>query len=156
MKKKVLELSEKFRNRAIDRRTFIQRVVLAAGGVAAAGEALKKLGFDPGLIREARASDECEIVTEDLTYPSGTDTVNAYLARPAQDGPFPTMIVIHEIFGLSEFTKAVARLFACNGYLALAPELPECCGVCSRTASMLSGCWTRLKPASPGSRTTSR
>ncbi len=127
MKKKVLELTQKFRNGTINRRTFIQKVVLAAGGVAAAGEALRKLGFDPGLIREARAS-ECEIVTEDLTYPSGNETVNAYLARPAQDGPFATMIVIHEIYGLSEFTKAVARLFACNGYLALAPELPECCG----------------------------
>jgi carboxymethylenebutenolidase len=123
----LLELSERYRNGIINRRTFIQKVVLAAGGAVAAGEALRTLGFGPGLIKEARAG-ECDIVTEDLMYPSGTDTVNAYLAKPAREGPFPTMIVIHEIFGLTEFAKAVARLFACQGYLALAPELPECCG----------------------------
>ena len=125
--KALLELSERYRKGTINRRTFIQKVVLTAGGAVAAGEALRKLGFGPGLIREARAGN-CDIVTEDLTYPSGEDTVTAYLARPTEDGPFPTMIVIHEIYGLTEFAKAVARLFACNGYLALAPELPECCG----------------------------
>ena len=125
--KALLELSERYRNGTINRRTFIQKVVLTAGGAVAAGEALRKLGFGPGLIREARAGN-CGIVTEDLTYPSGQDTVTAYLARPTEGEPFPTMIVIHEIYGLSEFAKAVARLFACNGYLALAPELPECCG----------------------------
>jgi carboxymethylenebutenolidase len=35
------------------------------------------------------------------------------------------MIVIHEIYGLSDFAKAVARLLAQHGYLALAPEFPE-------------------------------
>src|SRR5262249_2531120 len=115
--KALLELSERYRSGTINRRTFIQKVVLAAGGAVAAGEALKKLGFGPGLIREARAG-KCDIVTEDLTYPSGQDTVTAYLAKPTEGEPFPTMIVIHEIYGLSDFAKAVARLFACNGYLA--------------------------------------
>lgn len=124
MKKSIVELSEKFRKGQINRRDFIQRVVLSAGGIVAAGQVLEKLGFDPGIVREARAG-ETKIVTMDLTYLSGEDTVIAYLAKPASKGPFPTMIVIHEIFGLSEFAKDVARLFARTGYLALAPEFPE-------------------------------
>jgi carboxymethylenebutenolidase len=80
------------------------------------------MGFEPALIQEAQAQ-QVQIIAEEITFPSGNETVNAYLARPAQGGPFPTMIVIHEIFGLSQFTRDVARLFARNGYLALAPEL---------------------------------
>src|SRR5712692_12113452 len=122
--KSLLELSEEFRKGLINRRAFLQKVVLSAGGVVAAGHLLHKLGFDQELIGEARA-DGPPILEMDVTYPSEDGEVNAFLARPAQGGPFPTMTVIHEIFGLSEFVKEVARLFARTGYLALAPALPE-------------------------------
>jgi carboxymethylenebutenolidase len=121
-KKSLQELSESFRRGLLDRRDFIQRVVLSAGGAVAASQVLSKMGFEPALIQEAQAQ-QVQIIAEEITFPSGNETVNAYLARPAQGGPFPTMIVIHEIFGLSQFTRDVARLFARNGYLALAPEL---------------------------------
>jgi carboxymethylenebutenolidase len=124
MKKSLIELSQSFRRGQINRRDFIQRVVLSAGGAVAAGHVLKKMGFDSALIREAKAG-ESKIVTMDLTYPSPDGKVDAYLAKPAAEGRFPTMIVIHEIFGLSEFAKDVARLFARSGYLALAPHFPE-------------------------------
>jgi carboxymethylenebutenolidase len=124
MKNTVLELSERFRKGLINRRDFIQAVVISAGGVVAAGDVLEKLGFDSGLIREARGATN-DIDTFDLTYPSGEDMVTAYLAKPRGEGPFPSMIVIHEIYGLSDFAKDVARLFAQCGYLALAPEFPE-------------------------------
>jgi carboxymethylenebutenolidase len=124
MEKSLLALSEKFRTGLIKRRDFIQRIIFMAGGVVAAGHLLKKLGFDSALIREAQGQ-ESNIVTMDLTYRSGNDTVKAYLAKPEGEGPSPSMIVIHEIFGLSEFAKDVARLLARNGYLALAPEFPE-------------------------------
>ncbi len=124
MEKSLVELSERFRKGQVNRREFIQRVVLLSGGVAAAGHLLKQLGFDSSLIREAQAS-ESKIETMDLTFPSGDEKVEAYLARPVGPGPFRTMIVIHETFGLSEFIKDVARLFARNGYLALAPHFTE-------------------------------
>ncbi len=123
-KKSLLELSEDFRKGLINRRAFLQKVVLSAGGIVAAGHLLKQLGFDKELIGEARAGDP-PILEMDVTFPSGNGEVNAFLARPAQGGPFPTMIVIHEIFGLSGFVKEVARLFARTGYLALAPAFPE-------------------------------
>ncbi len=124
MDKSLLELSDKFRTGQVNRREFIQRIVVLAGGAAAAVPLLKQLGFDSGLIREASAQDS-KIETMELDFQSGDETVHAYLAKPVGPGPFPTMIVIHEIFGLSEFIKDVARLMARNGYLALAPHFTE-------------------------------
>src|SRR5260370_11062757 len=121
-KQMVAVLSESFRQGLRNRRDFIQKVVLSAGGAFAAGHVLGRLGYEPELIREARAENQ-QIVTMDVSYPSGDQTVSAYLAKPAGEGPFPTMIVIHEIFGLTAFAKDVARLFARSGFLALAPEL---------------------------------
>jgi hypothetical protein len=53
MDKSLIELSEKFRTGQVNRREFIQRVVVLAGGAAAAAPLLRQLGFDSGLIREA-------------------------------------------------------------------------------------------------------
>jgi carboxymethylenebutenolidase len=49
--------------------------------------------------------------------------VQAYLSRPDTSEPGPAVVVLHEIFGLVEHTKDVARRFAREGYVALAPDL---------------------------------
>jgi len=124
MDKSLIELSEKFRHGQVNRREFIQRVVVLAGGAAAAAPLLHQLGFDSGLIREANALGS-NIETMDVEFPSGGDLIPAYLAKPVGPGPFRTMIVIHEIYGLSNFIRDVARLIARNKYLALAPCFSE-------------------------------
>lgn len=47
----------------------------------------------------------------------------AYRAMPAQGGPFPTVLVVQEIFGVHEHIKDICRRLAKEGYLAVAPEL---------------------------------
>jgi len=47
----------------------------------------------------------------------------AYFARPQGAGPFPTVVVIEEIFGVHEYIKDTCRRLAKLGYLAVAPEL---------------------------------
>jgi carboxymethylenebutenolidase len=42
---------------------------------------------------------------------------------PAQGGPFPTVLVVQEIFGVHEHIKDLCRRFAKAGYYAIAPEL---------------------------------
>ncbi len=49
--------------------------------------------------------------------------LNGYLARPAGDGPFPALVVIHEAFGLNDDIRSIARRFAEEGYLVLAVDL---------------------------------
>jgi len=46
-----------------------------------------------------------------------------YLAVPAGSGPWPGVIVIHELFGLNADIRAHAGRLAAQGYLALAPDL---------------------------------
>lgn len=51
------------------------------------------------------------------------DNVSGYLARPAEEGPAPAVIVIQEWWGLNDQIKSVADRFAAAGYLAFAPDL---------------------------------
>jgi len=50
-------------------------------------------------------------------------TMHAYQALPAGTGPFPGIIVIHEIFGLNDNIRDIAQRFAREGYAALAVDL---------------------------------
>jgi carboxymethylenebutenolidase len=49
--------------------------------------------------------------------------LDAYLVRPEGDGPFPSVVVIHEIFGLNDNIRDIARRLADHGYVALAVDL---------------------------------
>ncbi|MFH0769014.1 MAG: dienelactone hydrolase family protein [Chloroflexota bacterium] len=51
------------------------------------------------------------------------DIISGYMARPLGSGSYPGVIVIHEVFGLVEHTKELARKFAAHGYIAIAPDL---------------------------------
>ncbi len=63
------------------------------------------------------------MVKRELSFPSGKSTLPAFYARPEGSGPFPAVVVIHEIFGLNESTRNVAQRFAEAGYAALAVDL---------------------------------
>ena len=49
--------------------------------------------------------------------------IPAYYARPKGTGPFPTVLVVQEIFGVHEHIKDICRRFGKQGYLAVAPAL---------------------------------
>ena len=59
-----------------------------------------------------------------IHYPSQDGTqINASLSRPAAAGRYPGVVVIMEAFGLIEHIQDVARRFAEQGYIALAPDM---------------------------------
>ena len=57
------------------------------------------------------------------SFQSGRRQLEGYIARPEGDGPFPGIVVIHEIYGLNENMKDITRRFAAQGYVALAVDL---------------------------------
>ena len=61
--------------------------------------------------------------TRDVEYKTGNDSIKAYLAEPGDNEKHSAVIVIHEIFGLDDYTKSVAERFANKGYIAFAPDL---------------------------------
>lgn len=54
---------------------------------------------------------------------AGGDTVTAYIAFPERPDAAPAMIVIHEIYGLSDWVRSVADDFAGSGYVAITPDM---------------------------------
>ncbi|MCZ6708162.1 MAG: dienelactone hydrolase family protein, partial [Chloroflexi bacterium] len=62
-----------------------------------------------------------------LTFPAASGRpMRAYLATPDdQTQPSPSVIVIHEFFGLNDDIRRIARRFAEAGYAALAPDLHD-------------------------------
>ncbi|MEM3670255.1 MAG: dienelactone hydrolase family protein [Thermoprotei archaeon] len=59
-----------------------------------------------------------------MTTFQGSDCqLEGYISKPKSPGPWPAVIVIHEIFGLVDHTKDVADRFASQGYVAVAPNL---------------------------------
>jgi carboxymethylenebutenolidase len=65
-----------------------------------------------------------DIRSDMIRYPSQDGTqINAYFSRPAAVGRYPGVVVIMEAFGLIEHIKDIARRFAEQGYLAIAPDM---------------------------------
>ncbi len=49
--------------------------------------------------------------------------VHAFVVYPESKQKAPVVLVIHEIFGLSDWARSVADQLAANGYIAIAPDL---------------------------------
>src|SRR5438552_12722174 len=64
-----------------------------------------------------------DIHAEYVKFPSGRDTITAYLAYPERKDPAPAVVVIHEIFGMSDFIRQTAEQLAKDGFVAIAPDL---------------------------------
>ncbi len=66
---------------------------------------------------------QLKITTENLVIDNGELKIDSYLAIPKQEGIFPGVIVIQEIFGVNDHIRDVTRRFAQQGYVAIAPAI---------------------------------
>ena len=108
-------------------------------------------GCQPGAVEvdgtcEVAASDQnAEIfdATELASITAERTTVGdapGYLARPADDGPYPAVVMIHEWWGLNENIERMAEILAGHEYVVFAVDLYDGdVATDSETASRLSG-----------------
>src|SRR5213075_1973212 len=109
--------------RAVDGGARRWKAVQVGGGVAVLAGVLFAL---PNLQRPpppSTALHRADIHAEYVKFPSGRDTITAYLAYPERKDPAPAVVVIHEIFGMSDFIRQTAEQLAKDGFVAIAPDL---------------------------------
>jgi len=118
---RVFDLYDEYCHGRIDRRQFFER----AGAVAVTGVAMAS-ALIPNYAdaQEVLFTDE-RIKANWINYPSpggSSGEMRGYLVQPEAEGPFPSVLVMHENRGLNPYIKDVARRFAVAGFLALAPD----------------------------------
>jgi carboxymethylenebutenolidase len=72
---------------------------------------------------ETITTDTRGLEAGEVKIPVSDGEMPAYRAMPNAGGPFPTILVVQEIFGVHEHIKDICRRLAKLGYLAVAPEL---------------------------------
>jgi carboxymethylenebutenolidase len=95
------------------RRAFVQTGV--GSGFAAA--------VMPAMGQEVIKTDSEGLSVGEVTIMVGDFKMPAYVAKPEGKTKLPVVLVVSEIFGVHEHIADVARRFAKQGYLAIAPEL---------------------------------
>ncbi len=121
MDKKVLDLYDKYSHGLLDRREFLKKLSIIAGGIMAANTLLTVLESSSARA-DLVSKDDPRLFTEDIKYKGATGDIRASLARPKGNAKVPGVIVIHENRGLTAHIADVTRRVALDGFLALAPD----------------------------------
>ena len=97
----------------LSRRDFV-RTALGVGFAAAAG---------PVIAQTVVQTSADGLLAGEVQIESGGQKIPVYRAQPKGKTDLAVVLVVSEIFGVHEYIADVARRFAHQGYLALAPDL---------------------------------
>ena len=118
MSPEIHDLYEEYARGAMDRRQFLGKLAMLAGGTAALLPALES----GRAMAQVVPKDDPRLETGYIKYPGETGEVRAYSARPKGGAKLAGVIVIHEHRGLNPHTEDVARRAALEGFMAIAPD----------------------------------
>jgi len=121
MDQKVIDLYGEYAQALIDRREFLRRLSVLAGGIVAANALLPLLENNYAKA-EVVPKDDPRLYIEHIKYPGATGEVRAYVVRPKGDEKLPGVVVIHENRGLHPYIEDVARRIGLEGFLTIAPD----------------------------------
>jgi carboxymethylenebutenolidase len=121
MDQKIIGLYNDYSHGLLDRREFLKKLSILAGGAAAA-HALLPILENSYAKAEVVPKDDPRLQTDNITYPGATGDVRAHFARPKGDEKLPGVVVIHENRGLNPHIEDVTRRFALEGFLAIGPD----------------------------------
>ena len=122
--RRIYDLYDEYCHSSMTRREFLHKAsaitVLGVSGLAMAQSLLPRYAQ-----AQTISFTDDRIKANYLDYPSPGGTsgeMRAYVVQPTTEGPHPSVIVIHENRGLNPYIEDVARRFATQGFLAIAPD----------------------------------
>lgn len=122
---KIYELYDEYAHSKMERREFFARAAAVAVVGSLTGLQMAKLLLPDYVSAQEVSFTDSRIKANYVEYDSpggNSGKMKGYLVRPAGDGPFPAVLVVHENRGLNPYIKDVARRLAVEGFLALAPD----------------------------------
>ena len=127
------------------RREFLRRMAIIGGGAVVGGTLLSGLACgaetptattspNPTMVPttivvptpgpgETVSPDDPRIEAGPVEFTTAATTVLGYLSRPKDDGPHPSVLVIHENRGMQPHFPDITRRYALQGYTALSVDL---------------------------------
>jgi len=119
MDQRIINLYDEYTHKPLSRNEFLRRLAILAGGTAAAMAILPMIEVNQA---HAAITPDNDLFTERINYQGVNGDMQAYVARPKEEGKYPTVVVIHENRGLNAHIEDVTRRAANAGFLAIAPN----------------------------------
>ncbi|NNE67599.1 MAG: dienelactone hydrolase family protein [Pyrinomonadaceae bacterium] len=122
---RVFKLYDEYCHSDMGRREFFKRAgaISVVGG--ASGLAMAQALLPDYASAQTISFNDKRIKATYVKYesPGGiSGKMEGYMVQPRGEGPFPSVLVVHENRGLNPYIKDVARRLAAEGFLALAPD----------------------------------
>jgi len=105
--------------RSMVRRSFLRLVALGSAAIVLSAMPVRAHAQDWAKV----ALDKSPRHREYVSIKAGGRTVNTFVVYPESSRKAPVVVMIHEIFGLSDWAKSMADEIAAQGYIVLAPDL---------------------------------
>ena len=123
MDPRIITLYDEYTHKPLERRVFLERLAVLAGGTAAAMTLLPLLENNYAQAAIVDPADP-RVATSTVTYKGATGDIRGYLAVPkASPAKRAGVIVIHENRGLTPYQQDLARRLAVDGFTGLAVDL---------------------------------
>lgn len=119
MDQKIINLYDEYTHTSLNRKDFLNKLALLAGGTAMAMSILPLLENN---YAQAATPEYADLVETQISFPGVDGALKAFAARPKGTKKLGTVLVIHENRGLNPHIIDVARKVASEGYIAVAVD----------------------------------
>ena len=119
----LLDLFHEWQHGDMDRRTFMDHLGRFATVGMTAAALFESLTPNYAWAQQIALDDKrIKVSTETVPSPNGNGSIKGHFARPAKNGKYPAVLVIHENRGLNPYIEDVARRLATANFIAFAPD----------------------------------
>jgi hypothetical protein len=123
MKKETTEGSTLTGGSGIGRRNFVQKMGLLAGTAVLLNYAAPNvLGAGAGAAPDSTGGSDSNLFEETGQFSSHGKLVNYFVVKPNKGSKFPAVFLVHEVFGVTENARNLARELASKGNLVFVPD----------------------------------